>query len=76
MTLPGIGRKARDMIRGGALLGPIVVQGIDGSGVANRVESEGRLLIRNSLGSEHIASGTASIPGPLTAAKEWGHCQA
>ena len=56
------------MIRGGALPGVTVVERADGSGVANRVESEGRLLVPD-RGADK-ASGTASIVGPPSAAEE------
>ena len=59
------------MIRCGALLGPILVQAIHGSGVANRVESEtrgSRLLIPDREVDK--SNETASIAGPLTASKE------
>ena len=66
MTLPDIGGRARDMIKGGALLGLTAVERTDGSGVASRVESEGRLLVLN-RGADK-ASGTVSVLGPPSAA--------
>ena len=60
--LPGIGGRARDMIRGGTLLGLTVVERTDGSGVANTVESKGRLLVPARRADK--ASGTAFIAGP------------
>ena len=68
MTLPGIGRRAGDMIKGGALLGSAAVGGIDGSGVANRVVSEERLLVLD-RGADN-ASGTGSVAGPPSAGEE------
>lgn len=67
-TFPGIGGRAGDIIRGGTLPGPAAVGGIDGSGVAKRVVSEGRLLVPD-RGADK-ASGTGSVAGPPTARQE------
>ena len=68
MTLPGIGGRAWDMIRVGALLGLTAVERTGGSGVANRVESEGRLLVP--AREVDKASGTAFVAGPPSAVEK------
>ena len=58
----GIGGRAGEIIRGAVLPIP-VVSGIDGSGVANRVEREGRLL-RPARDTDEDVIGTAPAAKP------------
>ena len=61
-------RESQDMITGRALHGLTAVERTDGSGVANRVESEGRLLVAPR--GVDKASGIASVAGPPSATEE------
>ena len=66
-TLLGIGGRAGEIIRGAVLPIP-AVSGIDGSGVANRVEREGRpLTFRPARGADEDVIGTvpAAKPPPV-----------